>query len=58
MTLIKATTAIQPGQKLHWGNLCMSGQALAIAETAKQHNAITLVITKTAHEAAPTEKIN
>ena len=52
MTLIKATTAIQPGQKLHWGNLCMSGQALAIAETAKQHNAITLVITKTAHEAA------
>ena len=52
MSLITATTAIQPGQKRHWGNLCPSGQALSIAESAKLHQGVTVVITKTAQEAA------
>ena len=52
MSLITATAAIQPGEKRHWGNLCSSGQALSIAESAKLHQGVTVVITKTAQEAA------
>ena len=51
MNFLTAVTATRAGEKRLWGNLCLSSQALSIAESAKQHQGITLVVTKTAHEA-------
>ena len=51
MSLLSKQPTLKAGQKSHWGGLCPSGQALAIAESAKQHPGITLVIAKTAHDA-------
>lgn len=52
MSLITATKATKAGDKRLWGNLCPTSQALAIAEAAKGYHGITLVVTKTANEAA------
>lgn len=51
MSQIKLATAVKAGDKYLWGNLCATGQALAIAENAKMHSGITLVVTHTAQEA-------
>jgi len=51
MKLLNHSPATTTGHKTYWGGLCISGQALSIAESARQHRGITLAITKTAHDA-------
>ena len=43
--------SIAPGNKHHWGELHSAGRALAIAEHAKSHAGLTVVITRSAREA-------
>ena len=51
MSLLKAQALSIAGQSNQWGQLCPAGQALAVAESAKQHSGITLAIVKTVQEA-------
>jgi len=39
------------GNKIHWGSLVGAGQALAIAETAGNHNGMVLLLTNSNSEA-------
>ena len=50
MSLLNELPTLKAGQKEYWGGLCLTGQALAIAESAKQYQGITVVIAKTAHD--------
>ena len=51
MNLLSQLPTLKAGQKAYYGELCASGQALIIAESAMQYQGITLVIAKTAHDA-------
>ena len=54
--LIAPTPPVKPADHRHWGQLHGSSDALAICETAREHQGLTLVITRNTDEAIRLEQ--